>query len=156
VRIGRTDDAHVDTEPLLKGYARLEPVEIVGLADQEQIADLPVSGVDPELLLETLEDADRLEREPDLGLGGKLAADAAGRLARGACPDRFALEHEHVLHATPGEMIGDAAAHHAAADDDHAGCPWQFHGGFDSSRRRRSASFKSTWLWWKLHDEDLV
>ena len=111
--------AHVDAEASLEIHPRLVSAEILGLGDQEQIADLPVAGVDAELLLEPLEDPDRLEGEADLGLRGELGANAARRLARGARADRVALEHEDVARAAPGQVIGDAASDHAAADDDH-------------------------------------
>src|SRR5262249_37266470 len=95
--------------------------------DQEQIADLLVTGIDAELFLEALEHADRLEREANLGLGRELYADAAGGLARRPRADRLALDDDDVGEAAPGSIVGDAAAHHAATDHHRARRPGQVH-----------------------------
>mgnify|MGYP003693915355 CR=1 FL=1 len=152
--LARRDDAHVDAEASLQRHPGLVSAEILGVGDQEQIADLPVAGVDAELVLEPLEDPDRLEGEADLGLRGELGANAARRLARGARADRVPLEHEDVARAAPGQVIGDAASDHAAADDDHV-CrlgrgPWRSDGSrsgggaHEHHGRVRSATF-SVW-----------
>src|SRR5262249_44504273 len=87
-----------------------------------------IAGVDTELVPESLEDLNALQGEADLRLGGKLCADAAGRLAGGAGADGIALEHDHVMLATPREMVGDAAPDHAAADDYDARGPREIQG----------------------------
>ena len=79
--LGRRDLAHVDTQPPLQRHPLAVAGQVVGVGDQEEVADLPVADVDAELFLEALEDADGLEREADLGLGGELRADPARRLA---------------------------------------------------------------------------
>src|SRR5438876_794761 len=121
LRVVGGDHAHVDAEPVLQRDPRLEAAQVRGIADEEQVADLLVADVDAELVLEALEDLDGLEREPDLRLGRELRADAAGGLRGGAAADRLALEHDDVAHAAAREVVGDRAAHHAAADDHDAG-----------------------------------
>src|SRR5262249_58708236 len=121
LRLGRRDLPHVHAEPSLQRHALAEatPVRLVG--DQEEVADLPVANVDPELFLEALEDRDRLQREADLRLGGELRANAARRLAGRAAADRLALEHDDVALPALRQVIRNAAADDAAADDDRAG-----------------------------------
>ena len=42
-------------------------------------------------------------------------------------PDAFALEHDDVALAAPGQVVGDAAADDASADHDHARRPGHAH-----------------------------
>src|ERR1700730_1818445 len=139
LRFFRRDDAHVDAQAPLERDARLEAAQVLFVRDQEEIADLLEARVDAELLREILEHAEALEREADLRLGRELGADAARGLAGGAAADCLALEDDDVTLATPGQVIGDAAADHAAADDDHACCLWLIHG---SDRPRHASAFQ--------------
>src|SRR2546423_1593450 len=59
----------------------------------------------------------------------KPLVTSAGRLRRGAAADRLALEHQHVAHAAPGEVVGDGAADHATTDDHGAGGAGKGHDG---------------------------
>jgi hypothetical protein len=79
-RIVGRDQPHVGAEPALERDALAEAAQVGLVGDQEQVPDLPVAGIDAELLGEPLEDRDRLQREADLGLGGELHPDAAGGL----------------------------------------------------------------------------
>ena len=108
--------------------ALLEAAQVLFLGDEEEIADLLEAGVDAELLAEILEHPEALEREADLRLGGELGADAARGLAGGAAAHRLALEDDHVTHVPASEVIGNAAADHAATDDDYACCFGLVHG----------------------------
>ncbi len=73
-----------------------------------------------DLVGKPLEHADRLERQPDVGLVGKLMTDAAGVLpGRTGRQHLLALEHDDVGDTAAGEMIRDAGAHAATADNDH-------------------------------------
>src|SRR5262249_59655771 len=96
--------------------------------NEEEIPDLLESRIAADLLLEALEDFEALDREADLGFGRELTADPARGLAGGAAPDCLPLEHDHVTHAAPREVVGDAAPDDTASDDDHAGRPWRRHG----------------------------
>ena len=142
LRLGRRDLAHVHPEPALQRDALAEAAQVRLVGDQEEVADLAIPDVDAELVVEALEDADGLEREADLGLGGKLRADTAGSLARRAAADGLPLEDDDVALAAPGEVIGDAAADDAAADDDDTGRPGQGHQAWKISARPRD----SNWL----------
>src|SRR5262249_2509362 len=53
-------------------------------------------------------------------LGRPQLADEAGGVPRGAAGDVAALQQEHVAPAELGEVVGDAAAGDAPADDDDA------------------------------------
>src|SRR5262245_11108636 len=105
----------------------LEAAEVDLVPDQEQIADLPVTGIDTELLDEAPEDRDRLQREPDLGLGSELGADAPGGFRRGAGAHGLALKHDHIAQSTLRQVVGDATADHAPSDDDGVSGPWKAH-----------------------------
>src|SRR2546430_16581972 len=63
----------------------------------------------------------------DLGLGRKLDADAPRRLAGRPRADGLALEDDDVAEPAAGQVVGDRAADHAAADDDRARRPGQVH-----------------------------
>src|SRR5277367_920504 len=75
----------------------------------EKIAVRLVSGRKPGQLLETGEKRNRMEGHADVHLGRELRTHSAHALAGG--PEtgvRLPLQHENVLAALPGEMIGDA------------------------------------------------
>ncbi len=104
----------------MQGDACLEAAQVLLVRDEKQVADLLEAWVDAEFVLEALEHAEALEREADLRFGRELGADATRRLAGGTAAHRLALEDDHVALAAAGQMIGDAAANHAAPDDDDA------------------------------------
>src|SRR6266480_7267124 len=106
---------------------RLEPAKLLLLGEEIEVADLPVARIDAELVREPPEDVDALQGKADLGLGRELNADAACRLAGRARADAFALEEDDVAEPAAGQVVGDRAAHHAAADDHRAGRPRQAH-----------------------------
>src|SRR5262249_1981707 len=112
------DHAYVHAEAPLHRDALVEAAEDLLLGDEEQVADLLEAGIDAELLCAVLETVEAAQREADLRLGRKLRADAACRLARGPAAHGLALEDNHVSLPATGEVIGDAAADHAAPDDD--------------------------------------
>src|SRR5262245_16288786 len=128
-RVVRRDQAHVAAQPVLEGDSLLEALELLLIRDQEEVADLLVSGVDAEFFLEAFEHPDGLEGEANLGLGRELDANAAGRLARRSRADRLALHDDDIALAAPRQVVGDAATHDAATDHDHAGCLRLLHGG---------------------------
>src|SRR5207247_2224688 len=129
LRLLRRDHADVHAEPVLQRDPRLVAAQVLLVGDEREIPDLAVADVDPELLLEALEDLDALERDPDLGLGGKLRADPAGGLARRPRPDRLALEHDDVALPALRQLVGDAAPHHPATDHDDLRRARQAHAG---------------------------
>ena len=143
--VGGRDHAHVDAEPSLQGDPRLEAAQVVGIGDEEEVADLLVAGIDAELLLEPLEDLDGLQREADLRLRRELRADAAGGLRRGAAAHRLALDDHDVAHAAPSEVIGDGAADHAASDDHDAGRAGKAHSGRMLPDRHGSVAGATSW-----------
>ena len=79
------------------------------------------------LLGEAFVAADALEPDPDVQLVRELRADASGRLARRARPERLALEQDRVAAAGLGEVVEGARAHHSAADHDDLGRAWERH-----------------------------
>ena len=54
-------------------------------------------------------------------LGGPELTDEAGGVPRRTAGELMPLQHEDVVHAEQGEVVGDGAAHHPATDDDHLG-----------------------------------
>ena len=127
LRVGRGDDAHVGAELPLERDPRLEPAKLLLLGEEIEVADLRVARIDAELVREPPEDVDALQGEADLGLGRELNADAARRLAGRARADGLALEEDDVAEPAAGQVVGDRAADHAAADDDRARRPGQAH-----------------------------
>src|SRR5262249_6252037 len=124
--LGR-DDAHIDAEAPLYRDALLEAAEVLLLGDKEEVADLLEAGIDAELLDKVLEHFEALQGEADLRLRGKLRADPSRRLARRPAAHCLALQHDHVPLPATGQVIRNAAADHAAPDDDHARRLWLGH-----------------------------
>src|SRR2546428_455740 len=127
LRVCGRDDADVRAQRSLERDPLLEPAEVPLLGEEIEVADRRVARVDAELFLEALEDLDALEREADLGLGRELNADATRRLAGRPRADGLALEDDDVAESTAGQVVGDRAADHAAADDDRARRPGRVH-----------------------------
>src|SRR6185295_7472534 len=82
---------------------------------EEEVAGGPVARVDAGLLLEGEELLPGEERQPDVHLGRELGAEApGGALGAPAAP----VHDEDAAYPGAGEVMGDAPAHHAAADDE--------------------------------------
>ena len=84
LRFGGRQLPHVHPEAPLQLHALVESAQVLLARDQEEVADPREANIHAELVAEALEDAEGFQREADLGLGGELGPDAAGRLAGGA------------------------------------------------------------------------
>ena len=93
-------------------------VDVLGLVEQEQVADLVQVDLLAELLLERLERPQAAQPELDVDRVGELRADAPGRLAGGPGPELVLLDQHHVADPGRGQVVGGAQADDAAADDD--------------------------------------
>ena len=117
-----------------------ELVHALGIARGLQVADRLEAGREPGLVLERRVEVGRVLRHPGERLGGHAARhDQPGRVPRGARGELVAFEEDDVGPAEMCEVIGDAGADHATADDHDPGgvrhCPRR--GARMSCRRRR-------------------
>src|SRR4029450_8119898 len=115
-------------------YVPLEGGHVPARAEQEQVADPAevdlVSGAGAE-------GGERLKAagaELDVGGVGELRPPPASGLAGRAGGQLVALHQDHLGDTGLGQVEGDAGAHHAPADHDHAGppgeaAPWAAHSG---------------------------
>jgi hypothetical protein len=86
--------------------------------EQEQIAVGPEVDGRADALLEMGQQVDRLLRELDVRRIGELMAEPARIAAGGHRPElRFTFDEDDVCHPALGEVIRNAGAHAAAADD---------------------------------------
>src|ERR1700694_2229051 len=124
-------------------HQAVEVLHLLRARQAHQVADLAEVGRHPDLLLEALQEGDAAHPDPDVDLARELLADAAGVPRRGARPELAAFEEDDV-HALPCEVIGQRAAHHAAADDDYVR---GFHPLPQNSKMIFSAARLVMWLW---------
>ena len=78
---GRGDHPTVDAKGVLQLDARLVAIDVGVVADEEQIADLLVADVHPEVVVEAAERDQAARAECDVGRIGELRTDAAEGLA---------------------------------------------------------------------------
>ncbi len=88
---------------------------------QKEVADLVELRVNSELPLESIEDLTAEKRKLDVNLSGKLSADAANTLGRGTLTHNTSFQEEDVLHTLFDQIVGDAGANNATADNDYVG-----------------------------------
>ena len=113
----------VQVEPVGGGGADL-PVQLVHpfrRGGQAQAADAAPARVEPGLVAQFRVQGRRIHDHFGLGDGRTQLADEAGRVPGGALGQVVLLEEHDVGPAQPGEVVGDAATGHAAADDHGAG-----------------------------------
>ncbi len=137
---------HLDRDPVALREQRLagDGLQPLGRAGQMQVADRAEPGVLAGLLRELGKEVGGVARHPL----ERLVRHPRGRDEPGGVPRRpggelLALQQDHVGHADLREVVGDAAADHAAADDDDL-CASGYravigHGGSDLLWSRRSA-----------------
>src|SRR5882724_8651321 len=90
---------------------------------EKQISLRLVSTRMSQALIELCIERDRVERHLDVDRCRELSADPAHALScRAFTLMALALEDEDVLRSCGGQVIGDACADDAAADDDHVRC----------------------------------
>ena len=113
-------------EAALERHVCLERGDVLFLGEKEHIAALAQADRLAKLSFEALEHADALDRQPDVDLAAELVADAAGALAGSALAEQLAaLEDQHVGLAAKRQVVGQAGAHDAPADNDHVGVAGQ-------------------------------
>ena len=91
-------------------------------AGEVQVPDPAEPRVLPGLLGQLRQEVGGVARHPQEGLGRHARrGDQPRRVPGGAGGELLALQQDHVAHAGPRQVIGDAAPDHAAADDDDPG-----------------------------------
>jgi hypothetical protein len=115
--LGRRHDAHPDAQIPLHGDVALEGGHLAGLGRDQQVAAGLEPGIGLHLRLEPMEGLEAQLAHADARRRRELLAHAAHGASRRAGADRALLEHGHVAGAAAGQVVGNAAAHHAAADD---------------------------------------
>ena len=101
--------------------ARLSSVEALGGAREAEAAVLAEAGRLPGLGLEPGVELGRVLGEPGQVLGRAQLADQPGRMPGRARGQLLALEQQHVRASRAGQVVGDRAADHPAADDHRPG-----------------------------------
>ena len=82
----------------------------------------------PGLLLQRRVERGGVLRQSRQVVGGAQLADQTRRMPGGATGQLLSFQQHHVGAASQGEVVGDAAAHNAAADNHHLRPIWQVHG----------------------------
>ena len=116
--LGDVDHPAGHAQLVLDRHVPLERLDLVGLVEQEQVADLAQVDVLAELTLEGLERPQAPQPELDVDRVGELRAHSPGRPAGGAGPELVPLEQQHVRNPGPGQVVGRAQTDHAATHDD--------------------------------------
>jgi hypothetical protein len=112
----------LQSERLLPGEVGPQIIYVRLGGRHEQVAVRLVSGRVAGGLLKPVQEGDGVQRHLDIDVGGELRAHAAHALAgRPEALACLALDHEHVLHPSLGEMKGDAGTNDARAYDDDVG-----------------------------------
>lgn len=93
---------------------------VLGVGDR-QAADLTEARALSRLALDVAEQAHGVLGEPCVALARAHGADEPGGVPGGAAGEPASLDEQHVLPAELREVVGDARAGDAAADDDGAG-----------------------------------
>ncbi len=118
----RADDVDAgDAEGVVHRRDALELLEARLAVGDAEAAHLAKARGLPGLLLELVDEAHGVLAQPGVALVGAHGADQPGRVPAGAAGKLPALEQHHVAPAELGQVIGDARADDAAADDDRAG-----------------------------------
>ncbi len=103
---------------------RRDPLELLeahlAVGDAEAADPAKARGLSG-LLLELVDEAHGVLAQPGVALARAHGADQPGRVPAGAAGKLPALEQHHLTPAELCQVIGDARANHAAADDDRAG-----------------------------------
>src|SRR6202022_4707919 len=89
---------------------------------KKEVANRPEVGSLSGLIDKARQETFGLHSHPDVHFGGELRPDAAGAGSRRALADPAAVDHDNSP-ARAGQVKGEAAAHHAGADDDY-NRPW--------------------------------
>src|SRR5437870_12043041 len=112
-------------EPSLQVHIASKDLHVGRTREHEEVAALVQSGRLIQLLFEAFEHGDALERQADIDLASELEADAASALACRALAEQVAaLQQQHITLAAQREVVGDAGAHDATADDRHLRVAW--------------------------------
>ena len=120
-RSPRADQLAVELVGLGGGGGPSQLGHAVLRAGDRDSAAAPEAGAQAGLLLEPLVQLAGVLDQPGSVLRGAQLADQAGRVPGGAAGQLPLLEQQHVGPAQLGQVVGDAGADHAAADDHHAG-----------------------------------
>ena len=121
----RTEHLDFDAEGLGHRGAALNSSQRSSVSARADRADLAEAGGDAGLGLQPGVKLGRIFREPGQVLRGAQLADQPGRMPGRAGCELLALQQHDVGPAELGQVIGDGAAGHAAADDDDASFLWK-------------------------------
>ncbi len=105
--------------------AALQLFQPARIGGERQRSDLPEPGCVAAVFLERAVELGRVLREPGEVVGGAQLAHQPGGVPGRARRQLLALEQDDIGDAAQGEMIGDAAADDAAADDDDLRSRWK-------------------------------
>ncbi len=119
------DQLAVELVGLGGGGGALELGQAVLGAGHGDAAAAPEAGGQAGLPLQALVQLGGVLDQAGAAFRGAQLADQAGRVPGGAAGQLALLEQQHVGPAELGEVVGDAGADHAAADDHDAGARWQ-------------------------------
>ena len=128
---------HVERRGVGRGAAQLDH-PVLGAGDGDSPA-LLVPGGQSGLVLEFGIELGGVLHQPGLALRCPQLADQTGGVPGGAAGQLALLEQHDVGEAELGQVVGDAGADHAAADDDDLGAVGQL-GGHQSSACTSSSS----------------
>ena len=123
------DEPAGDAQLVLQGDVLLERLDVLGLLQEEQVADLVQVDLLAERGLERLERAQAARPELDVDRVGELGAHPAGGLAGGTGAELALLDQDDVGDPGAGQVVGGAESHDTAADDHDGGagrkcCRW--------------------------------
>ena len=111
-------ELHVDVAQARHRGAALDLLPATLGRGDEDGAGPPESGPEAGPALQVLEQLRGVPREHAHVVGRPQLADEAGRVPRRPGREPLALEQDHVAPAALGQVVGDARADDAAADDD--------------------------------------
>ena len=120
---GRADQLAVELVGLGGGGGPFQLGHAVFGAGDGDAAAATEAGAQARLCFQPLVQLAGVLHQPGAVLRGAQLADQAGRVPGGAAGQLPLLEQQHVGPAQLGQVVGDAGADHAAADDDDAGSP---------------------------------
>ena len=99
-----------------------------GMGGHGHRASLAEAGGLPGFLLQRGVERGGVLRQSRQVVRGAQLADQPRRMPGGATGQLLAFQQHHVGAASQGQVVGDAAAHNAAADNHHLRPIWQVHG----------------------------
>ena len=119
---------HFQAEALGHGGSAQQFLQAGGMGGNGHRASLAEPSGLPGFLLQRGVERGGVLRQSRQVVGGAQLADQPRRMPGGATGQLLAFQQHHVSAASQGQVVGDAAAHNAAADNHHLRPIWQVHG----------------------------